>query len=357
MNNVAILGDTHFGMRGDSVIFHDYYRKFYDNVFFPYLLKNNIKIIYQLGDLFDRRKYINFNSLYLSRKYFFDKLKEYNMSMITLLGNHDVVYKNTLEVNSSELLLREYNNITVIRDCVTHSVEGVSIDIVPWICDENQDSVMQFMSQSKSQICFGHFEIDGFQMDRGNVHKGGMDRSTLQKYDMVLSGHFHHKSDNKHIYYVGTPGEMTWVDYNDPRGFHILNVNTRDLTFIQNPYNIFHKFNYDDQKQDFEYWKSFDYDMMKDCFVKIVVVSKQNPYLFDTVVDNLFKAGVADLSIVEDFTDSSIEDDEELINQAEDTFTILSNYIDNLTLDVDSTKLKNIMREIYVESLSAQSAE
>ena len=87
---VVILGDTHFGARGDSLEFHRYFQKFYSNVLFPYMIENKLDTIIQLGDLFDRRKFINFNSLYLSRKYFFDKLKENNINMNTLLGNHDI---------------------------------------------------------------------------------------------------------------------------------------------------------------------------------------------------------------------------------------------------------------------------
>lgn len=357
MSKIAILGDCHFGMRSDSIVFHEYYEKFYNDIFFPYLLKNNITTIYQLGDLFDRRKYINFNSLYLSRKYFFDKLKEYNMKMVTLLGNHDVSYKNTLEVNSSELLLKEYDNIEIVRNFKTKKEYGIDIDIIPWICEENESEILEKVKTTKSEICFGHFEIDGFHMDRGNIHQGGLDRKKLINYDIVLSGHFHHKSDDGHVFYVGTPGEMTWIDYNDPRGFHILDLSTRELQFVQNPYKIFHKIYYNDVEQEFDYWKKYNFDQYKNSYVKIIVVTKENPFLLDNVIDNLFRVGVADISIVEDFTDSAIENDTEIIDQAQDTFTILSKYVDNLTLDIDTTKLKNIMKEIYIEALNTEITE
>jgi hypothetical protein len=172
-----------------------------------------------------------------------------------------------------------------------------------------------------------------------------------------LTGHFHHKSDDGHIYFVGTPGEMTWADYNDPRGFHTFDTSTRELEFIQNPYRMFHKLSYDDAVTDFEYWKSFDYAALKETYVKVIVVNKQNPYLFDTVIDNLYKADVSDISIVEDFTDIVIENDQELIDQAEDTMTILSKYIDNLTLNVESDKLKSLMRELYIEALNTETTE
>jgi DNA repair exonuclease SbcCD nuclease subunit len=354
---IIILGDTHFGVRGDSLDFHKYYEKFYDNILFPFMKENDIDVIFQLGDLFDRRKFINYNSLYLSRKYFFDKLKENSITLHTLLGNHDIFFKNTLEVNSPELLLKEYENIKVYHDFTTVYEEGVEIDVVPWICDDNQKDIFEKMKNSTADIVFGHFEIDGFEMDRGTVHHGGLDRKDLMKYDIVLSGHFHHKSSADNIVYVGTPYEMTWSDYNDPKGFHIFDTKTRDLTFVQNPYKMFNKISYDDGEQDFEFWKNYDYDSLKDSYIKIIVLNKQNPYLFDSVVDNFYKAGISDISIVEDFSDNSIEDDQELINQAEDTMTILGKYIDNLALDVEPNKLKNVMREVYIEALNTEKTE
>lgn len=354
---LIILGDTHFGVRGDSLDFHKYYKKFYDNILFPYLTENKIDTIFQLGDLFDRRKFINYNSLYLSRKYFFDKLKEHGITLHTLLGNHDIFYKNTLEVNSPILLLQEYDNIKVYNEFATVDFESAKIDIVPWLCDDNQKNIFESMKNSTADICFGHFEIDGFEMDRGNVHHGGLDRKELKKYDTVLSGHFHHKSSADNILYVGTPYEMTWSDYNDPKGFHVFDTETRELEFVPNTYRMFHKVSYDDGEQDFEFWKNYDYDSYKDTYIKIVVLNKQNPYLFDNVVDNFYKVGICDISIVEDFTDNSIEDDQDLIDQAEDTMTILGKYIDNLTLDVEPNKLKNVMREVYIEALNTEKTE
>jgi DNA repair exonuclease SbcCD nuclease subunit len=312
-----------------------------------------------MGDLFDRRKFINFNSLYLSRKYFFDKCERLGIKLHTLIGNHDVAYKNTLEVNASQLLLNEYKNITVIDEygTIDPTGEGINVDVIPWLCLENEEQIFQKINESKSQLSFGHFEIDGFEMDRGNVCRGGIDKNKLIKYDMVITGHFHHKSDDGHIYYVGTPNEMTWADYNDPRGFHIFDLNTRELEFVQNPYRMFHKLNYDDGAQDFDFWKAYDFDSLKESYVKVIVINKQNPYLFDNVIDNLYKAGVADISIVEDFTDTSFDTDQEIIDQAEDTMTILSKYIDNLTLNVNSDKLKTLMRELYVEAINTETTE
>ena len=353
---IVILGDTHFGARGDSLDFHKHFEKFYNEVFFPYLKDNDITTVFQMGDLFDRRKFINFNSLYLARKYFFNKLKEHNIQLHTLIGNHDVAFKNTLEVNSPSLVVNDYDNIVVYEDFATVEFDGIPIDVVPWLCDDNEQQIFKKIKSSKSEICFGHFEIAGFEMDKGNVCDIGIDKKELKKYDVVLSGHFHHKSSDGNITYVGTPYEMTWADYNDPKGFHVFDTATREMQFVQNTFTMFNKIVYDDTEQDFESWKQFDFESLKETYVKVVVLNKQNAYLFDHVVDGFYKAGVSDISIVEDFTDNTIVDDD-IVDQAEDTITILSKYIDALQLEVDSDKLKNIMRELYVEALNTEVAD
>ena len=343
-----------FGMRGDSLEFHNHYRKFYETVFFPFLVKHNIKVIYQLGDMFDRRKFINYNTLYLTRQYFFNLARELGITIHTLIGNHDVYYKNTLDINSSKLLLTEYENLIVHQNPKTVEIDGIPVDIIPWICSENEKEIAEFIRNSTSQICFGHFEIAGFEMDRGNVCHEGLDKKMLRRYDVVLSGHFHHKSSDGHITYVGTPGEMTWADFNDPRGFHTFDTDTRNLKFIENPYTIFKRISYDDTNQDFDFWRDYDYEQFKSSYVKIVVLNKQNPYLFDTVLDNIYKVSPADISVVEDFTDMMTDNDPDIVDQAEDTITILNSYIDNLALNVDSAKLKLLMRELYVEALNVE---
>ena len=325
-------------------------------MFFPYLKDNDITTVFQMGDLFDRRKFINFNSLYLARKYFFNKLKEHNIQLHTLIGNHDVAFKNTLEVNSPSLVVNDYDNIVVYEDFATVEFDGIPIDVVPWLCDDNEQQIFKKIKSSKSEICFGHFEIAGFEMDKGNVCDIGIDKKELKKYDVVLSGHFHHKSSDGNITYVGTPYEMTWADYNDPKGFHVFDTATREMQFVQNTFTMFNKIVYDDTEQDFESWKQFDFESLKETYVKVVVLNKQNAYLFDHVVDGFYKAGVSDISIVEDFTDNTIVDDD-IVDQAEDTITILSKYIDALQLEVDSDKLKNIMRELYVEALNTEVAD
>jgi DNA repair exonuclease SbcCD nuclease subunit len=346
---IAILGDTHFGMRGDSIAFHNHYREFYTKHFFPYLVDHGVRTIFQLGDLFDRRKYISFQSLALCRKYFFDKLVEHNIEMHTLLGNHDITFKNTLEVNSPELLLKDYPNVIVYNE----PTEWQGIDIIPWICKDNELEILDFIKRSTNHVCFGHFELQGFEMDRGSICHEGMDPAQLQKYDLVLSGHFHHKSNSGSIVYVGTPGEMTWADYNDERGFHIYDTETRQLEFIKNPLNMFYKIQYNDDELYYNDLVNADYSHLTSKYVKIVVEKRNNSFLFDTLLDSLAKVNPLEVSVVEDFSEIT-ENVEVDIDQAEDTMSILSKYVDGLTLPVESDKIKTVLREVYNEALSME---
>jgi DNA repair exonuclease SbcCD nuclease subunit len=351
---LALINDTHAGARGDSAIFNEFFFKFWENVFFPYLKENNITQICHLGDVVDRRKFINYVTLNSWRKRFFDKLTENNIQMDVIVGNHDVTYKNTNEINAMNELFEHYDNVNVYIDPVERIYDGVNVALVPWINSSNHQSSLEFLNNTQSQIVFGHFEISGFEMDRGNVCQGGLEVEIFKRFDVVLSGHFHHKSSKGNVTYLGNQYEITWADYDDQRGFHVFDTETRELEFIPNPYKMFHKLHYDDITQEFAHWKSFDYEQLKDAYVKIVVINKQNPYLFDVVMDNLYKVGVSDIGIVEDFTDTSVADDEELVNQAEDTMTILNKYIDGLTLNVKPDILKGLMKELYVEAVNVE---
>jgi DNA repair exonuclease SbcCD nuclease subunit len=352
---LCILGDTHFGMRNDSPIFHELYKNFYQNTLFPYLDEHNINAVFQLGDLFDRRKYINFHTLEQVKSYFFDELELRGITLHTLLGNHDVYWKNTLQVNSTSLVLGEYKNVVIYDKPITMHFDGLAIDVIPWICESNEAQVKTFISETRSEICLGHFELIGFEMDRGNVCHEGFDPSMLSRYETVMTGHFHHPSSKNNIIYVGAPGEMTWADYNDPRGFYIYDTDTRELEFIVNPYTIFCKIFYNDDDLFLNDVQNRDYSEFKGKYVKLVVSKKTNAFLFETFLDNLTKSGAIDVSVVEDFTDVNTSDTIGEVDQADDTTTILDKYIDGIEIDLNKVKLKSIIRNIYTEALTIES--
>ena len=349
---ICLLGDTHIGARNDSPAFHKFFAKFYDNVFFPYLEANNIAGVIQLGDVFDRRKYINFNSLHQGRKYFFEPLNKYNTWM--LVGNHDTYYKNTNSVNSPNMLLKEYTNISTIKGVYETSIGGVRFLFMPWICDDNYEESMKAIEHTEATHIIGHFEIDGFEMYKGAVHEGGLTKDTFKNFEAVWSGHFHHQSKLGNIHYLGTPYEMTWSDYGDEKGFHVFDTDTRELTFVPNPYKMFHKLHYDDTDKQISEVVNIDFSVYSETFVKLIVRNKTNPYCFDMFVDKLEKAGVYNVQVVDDHFHMDMENDDDIISEAEDTLTILSKYVNQLDDSVDKQPLDTLMRELYQEALSVE---
>ena len=350
---IALITDQHFGARNDSVHFLDYYEKFYRDTFFPALDNESIRTVLVLGDTFDRRKYVNFYTFKRSKEMFFDGLFERGIEVHMLAGNHDTYFKNTNEVNSPELLLQEYGNINVIDHPAEIYVGPHKIAMMPWICPENYDDSMKLLKDTDASICCGHFEIEGFVMHRGAVSEGGLNKNLFRKFDLTFSGHYHHKSSSDSIYYLGNPYELTWSDYNDTRGFHILDLDTRNLDFIPNPNVMFHRIVYDDKLESITEITNKAMAGYANTYVKVVVVNKTNPYLFDKFMNNLYNVNPLDITIVEDFTELTEGVDDEMVDQAQDTITILNKYVDTIQDDsIDNTVLKKILQEVYVEALN-----
>jgi DNA repair exonuclease SbcCD nuclease subunit len=354
---IAIITDQHFGARNDSIHFLDYYERFYRDTFFPTLEEHGINTVLILGDTFDRRKYVNFYTLKRTREMFFDKLYAKGIQVHMLAGNHDTYFKNTNDVNSVDLLLQEYNNIQVISEPKTITVGETQVCMMPWICPENYKDSLNELNNTTADICMGHFEIQGFAMYRGMPSQEGLSRELFRKFDFTFSGHYHHRSSADGIHYLGNPYELTWQDYNDTRGFHLFDLSSRDLTFIENPNVMFHRITYDDKEESITEITNKDLTKLANTYVKVVVINKTNPYLFDKFMEKLYNVNPVDVTIAEDFTDltEGIEDD--MVNQAEDTITIINKFVDGIHEEhIDNEKLKTVMRELYVEALNTEQA-
>jgi DNA repair exonuclease SbcCD nuclease subunit len=344
---IALVTDTHFGARNDNQNVNDYFYKFYDDIFFPELEKRGITTCVHLGDVVDRRKFISFKIANDFRNRFINRFAELGIDLHIIIGNHDTYYKNTNEVNSMEELVgKDRCNIYTGPEVV--EFDGVPIQFIPWINANNYDKSMAALSRSPAQIAMGHLEVNGFEMHKGHFADGAYDKEIFQRFDIVMSGHFHHKSDDGQIYYLGTPYEIYWSDYEDPRGFHIFDTETRELERIVNPYRLFEKVYYDDTTTDYT-----DYDMskFKDMYVKVIVVNKKDLYQFDKFVDKLLQADAHEVKIVEDFSELDAENvSDDIVENTEDTMTLLEKYIDELDVTMDKDRLKNTMRSLYTEA-------
>lgn len=350
---IAILNDTHAGIRNSSEIFLNNAEDFYTKVFFPECEKHNIKQILHLGDYYDHRKFVNFKALNQNRRIFLDELRKRGMTMDIIPGNHDTFYKNTNELNSLKECLGHYmNEVHIIMEPTVMKYGSLNIGLVPWICNDNYEQCMNFIKDCKADWIGAHLELNGFEVMRGLTNKHGMDPSLFKRFEMVLSGHYHCSSKKDNIWYLGSQMEFFWSDAHDPKYFHILDTESRHIEKIRNNNTLFEKVLYNDEEIDYN---NYNKDFSKK-FVKIVVVNKKDPFVFDRLVDNIQNQDIYELKIAENFNEfiGANVDDEDM--NFEDTTKIVDTYIDSVDTDLDKDKIKVQMRELMTEAQALEIA-
>ena len=342
---VAVITDTHYGARKGSTHLHNYFQLFYDNIFFPTLEKEKIDTVIHMGDIFDSRKSIDYQSLEWAKQVVFEPLRKYKVYAIT--GNHDCYYKNTNHVNSPELLLNDYSNISTFSKATEINVGGLDILLLPWINSENYDESLEAIQNSKSKVAMGHLEINGFKATRGHMMEDGMDTDVFSKFNAVYSGHFHTRSTDGKITYLGNPYEMYWNDVNDTRGFHIFDTDTITHTPINNPYKLFYNVYYEDTP-----YQTFDSTPYENKIVKVIVRKKTNPKQFQKFIDKLYATGIQDLKIIENF--ELIEGEDFEMDEDENTLSLLNRYIDESEFDLDKNIIKGIFQDLYRQACEVE---
>lgn len=349
---IAIIADTHIGARSDSLVFNEHFHKFFDTIFIPYLKKNEIADVIHLGDVFDRRKYVNYHILSDAKLRFFDRMETLGINFNIIIGNHDTYWKNTNDVNSPELLLGEFKNICIYSETEEFSLGDKKAIFVPWITDENKEETLKKINETDATICMGHLELNDFQVSPGVYHDHGMSPKVFEKFDMVLSGHFHTRQYKDNIHYVGCPYQMTYSDLHETKGFHILDTDTMELEFIPNPYEMFHKILYDDKDKTFDNAVGkIDFTKYENGHIKVVVVNKTNNHWFERFMERLNSVNPLDVKIFEDYSTTfeiDLPTDVEMLSN--DTLSIIDNSIEAITSNVNKDQLRLLVKEIYVEA-------
>jgi DNA repair exonuclease SbcCD nuclease subunit len=343
---VAVLTDTHYGARKGSKYLHDHFELFYKKIFFPTLKEQGVEAVIHMGDAFDSRKSIDYQSLEWAKRVVFEPLRGYEVHMI--IGNHDCYYKNTNNVNSPSLLLKDYPNVKTYSSPQTINVGGLDIMMVPWICSENYDETLSQIKKSKAKVAMGHLELQGFRVNRNLImEEHGTDPKIFDKFTKVFSGHYHTRSDNGKVFYLGNPYEMYWTDVNDTRGFHIFDTETLTHTPINNPYKLFYNIYYEDTP-----YQVFDASEYENKIVKVIVRKKSKPKDFEKFIDKLYTAGIQELKIVENF---DIQENEEFeIDETENTLSILNRYIEESEFEFDKNIIKGIFQDLYRQSCEVE---
>ena len=340
---VAIITDQHFGARKNSKLFHNYFLKFYNDVFFPTLEREGITTIIDMGDTFDSRKGIDFSALSWAKNNYYDRLCDMGVEVHTIVGNHTAYYKNTNEVNAVDLLLREYQNVIVYSEPTEVLLDKLKVLFIPWINAENFEDTVNAIKVSTSSCAMGHLELNGFRAHRGHVMEDGMACELFEKFKRVFSGHYHTRSDDGRIFYLGNPYEMFWNDVNDTRGFHIFDTETLEKTPVNNPYRMFYNIYYEDT--DYRLFDSREYD---EKIVKVIVRTKTNSSKFEKFIDKLYTSGVHELKVVENFQLEEKEDFEAF--ESEDTLSILNRYIEESETNLEKSAVQKIIQDVYQEA-------
>lgn len=338
---VAIITDTHYGARKGSKLFHDYFELFYKNVFFPTLEQYGIDTVIHMGDAFDSRKSIDYQSLEWSKRVVFEPLKNYQVHMI--VGNHDSYYKNTNNTNSPQLLLKDYPNIGTYSSPTEIKVGNLDVLLLPWICMENEEQSLKMIKKTKAKVAMGHLEFQGFRVNRQIVMEHGLEANLFSNFKKVFSGHYHTRSDNGTVFYTGNPYEIYWTDVNDTRGFTIFDTETLEHTYINNPYRMFYNIYYEDTD-----YQTFDTRVYENKIVKVVVRKKSDTKKFEKFIDKLYASNIAELKIVENFDIQEPVEFEAF--ESEDTISILNRYIQEAEVSLDKALIQNMMQEIYQEA-------
>ncbi len=346
---IGLITDTHYNFKKANKYFHDQFSKFYDEIFFPSLKKNKIKEVIHLGDAFDNRKGVDYWALDWAKRNVYDKFRDNGITVYSIVGNHDIYYKNSNKVNSIELLLNEYDNIVPISSPKEVLIGDSEVLLLPWICPDNEKETFEVIKNTSAKLAFGHLELSGFCVYPGQYQQEGMDKKVFDKFEMVFSGHYHTRSNDGKIFYLGNPYQMFWNDLGDSRGFHLFDLETHKLKFIENTFNVFERVYYNEEE---DYLQN-DYSYLENKIVKIVVTNKKNNDLFENYLGNILDMNPEEVKIIEtvDLDDTQVDYEN---FHSEDTLSILDKYIEESQFNLDKNEVKTILKNVYKEALELE---
>ena len=345
---IGLITDTHYNFRKANKSFHEYFAKFYDDIFFPTLEKRKIKTVIHLGDAFDSRKGVDYWALDWAKENVYDRFQDLGITVYNIVGNHDAYYKNSNEINAIDTLLQQYFNVVRVSKPAEYIIEGMKTVLLPWICADNEKETFKLLEETEAKVVFGHLELNGFTVYPGQYQQEGLDKKVFQKFDRVYSGHYHTRSDDGKIFYLGNPYQMFWNDVDDIRGFNIFDTNEYELEKFDNPYSMFERMYYDETD-----YKKFDTSYLTNKMVKIVVRKKEDHLKFDKFVDSILKVNPLELKIVENI--DVFDDDVDCSDiTTEDTLGILDKYVQEADFDLNKDMVKKLLRDVYNEALEIE---
>jgi hypothetical protein len=208
---------------------------------------------------------------------------------------------------------------------------------------ENEEQSLKMIKKTKAKVAMGHLELQGFRVNRSIVMEHGLEANLFKNFTKVFSGHYHTRSDNGTVFYLGNPYEIYWTDVNDTRGFTIFDTETLEHTPINNPYKMFYNIYYEDT--DYQTFNTREYENK---IVKVIVRKKTDTKKFEKFVDKLYNSNIAELKVIENFDIQEPQDFEAF--ESEDTLSILNRYVEEAEVNLDKSIIQRLLQEVYQEA-------
>ncbi|EEX9354423.1 endonuclease [Escherichia coli] len=332
------LGDWHLGVKADDEWVQSIQLDGIKQAI-EYSKKNGITTWIQYGDIFDVRKAITHKTMEFARE-IVQMLDDAGITLHTVVGNHDMHFKNTLTPNASTELLAKYPNVKVYDKPTTVDFDGCLIDLIPWMCEENTSEILEHIKTSSASFCVGHWELNGFYFYKG-MKSHGLEPDFLKTYKEVWSGHFHTISEAANVRYIGTPWTLTAGDENDPRGFWMFDTETERMEFIPNNTTWHRRIHY-------PFKGKIDYKDFTNLSVRVIVTEvDKNLTKFESELEKV----VHSLRVVSKI-DNSVESDDSEEVEVQSLQTLMEEYINAIPdiTDSDREALIQYANQLYVEA-------
>ncbi|QDH49154.1 endonuclease [Pantoea phage Phynn] len=335
MKKEIFIGDTHAGLRADDPWYEENLYRVFKQIT-DHCKANGITTGIHAGDWFDVRKGTTQNTVNFIRTRIIPMIEEAGLTIDVIPGNHDCQYKDKIQPNAVREFLSSYSCINVVDTPTTINRNGVTIDLIPWICDQNAREIFKFIHESKSDYCVGHFELAGFYFYKNSKADHGLEPDFLKKYKRVYSGHYHHANEGDNIFYIGTPLTMSANDEDETRGFYEF-TGKPELNFIANPDISHRRVMYPEQKD-------VDLEQFRNCSVRMFINQVDSDLAsFQTEIEKV----AHEISIKDNLkNDSDVDADFEI----QSSLSLMLSYIEGMNhSEEDKAEIKKLVNSLHTE--------
>jgi len=361
---ITFIADLHFGSKNFNKKIFSTQMEFFENQFFPYLLENKIKDVISLGDLAHNRNMIDLFILQELKDRFFKWFEDNDVNLHLIIGNHDLQYRSTLDYNFYKENVNEYSRCIIYKEDTVVKIGKYTLGMIPWIIDTKN-----WRPPKGCDILCGHFEMKDMPMMKNIFSHEGYQPEIFKDYQLVFTGHYHVRSNKANIHYIGTPYQLNWNDFDEPKGFAVLQDNFQ-FDYVENKTSPkFIKIHYNSNKENVitvegligqsqSITKEKSLILSKANYVRIYQEKVADQSEFDSWYNSLLTVSKDDFKIEIINTEEVIEDYdakafEETLEKESSTIEIILSCIENMTFEesIDKDTLLDMSKLLYQEAM------